>query len=205
MDVPRSTEGEQTPQDPGDGTRGSDSSSGHDKENLGGDQTISLSDQGRCSRTASLRRRGVPDGTGPDLGRSSRRMASLRKSTLASVSSGKSLHDATISSEGSSRCRLHTPELPSSPDKHSTPYPTKKGKDKLHDSLFGFEDLESPLVLSPLVLSPVKPTSDCNVEEQTPRRGAERHVQHWRTHTAAIHVGPKQQVKSRNKAKAPVS
>ena len=184
MEAPRRTEGEQTPQ--GDMTSRPHGSTG-DKENVG-DMAVSVPDLGKCSRRmASLRRRGTPGGTGPDPGKCSSRMASLRKSTLAS---GKSSPDNTMS-------RLRTPELPPSPDQHSTPYPVK---DTLHNTLFGFEDLESPLVLTPLVLSPVKRASDSNVIEQTPkRRSAEhQHVQQWNT-PAVIHGGPKQRHKSRNR------
>ena len=124
------------------------------------------------------------------------------------------------SSSSSTRGRLQTPELAlsSSPGKHSTPYPAKKNS--LHDSLFGFEFLESPLVLTPLVLSPVKTVRDCDVEhtprrgterqqqqqQHTPRRGTERQQQqHWRSSAAVatVHAGPKQRHKTRNKAPEP--
>eukprot|EP00731_Ephydatia_muelleri_P027395 Em0019g268a len=206
VDAPRRTEGEQTPQNSGDGTllpHGSNGSGVQDNSSV--DVATLLPDPGRCSRRmASHRKSGPPDGdAGPDPGRSSTKVASLRKRTLTSVSSGERSHDMTVCSEGSSRGRLQTPELPPSPGKHSTPYPAKK--DTLHDSLFGFEALESPLVLTPLALSPVKTARDCNIGEHTQRRDVERHRQHWRSSAAVttVHAGPKQRHKPRNKAPEP--
>lgn len=205
-DVPRRSEAEHTPQECGDGTsqpHDSKCPSAEDKENIEVDRaSLGQPDLGRRSRrTASRRGKDPVDGIAgpPDPGRLGRRTASLRKSVLASTSSAERSCNSSEAGSSSSRGRLQSPELTASPGKHSTPYPPKKNT--LHDSLFGFENLESPLVLSPLIFSPVKPASDYNVSEHTSKKSTEQQSRQWRSSgtVATVHAGPKQRSRPRNK------